>query len=337
MASKNLEIRAFSALYDVTGERVDRYLASMWPDLSRARIQALLADGHLMLNDRPETSAKRKVQPKACFALTLPAPIPAEPQGENIPLDILFEDEHLIVLNKPAGLTVHPAAGNWTGTLVNALLYHCAGSLSGIGGVERPGIVHRLDKDTSGVLVVAKSDRAHQGLSRQFADHSMDRSYIALCRGGPLPREGCIETRIARSPHDRKKQAVVRNPESKLGRHAITNYRSLHAYGQQKGQPIGSPAASVVECTLETGRTHQIRVHLAHIGCPVLDDPVYGKHRGYRKLRRGDGETAPPIGRQALHAARLGFIHPVSKEKLCFEAALPDDMQGLLDFIKTLS
>jgi 23S rRNA pseudouridine1911/1915/1917 synthase len=336
MASKIPDIRCFSALETASGERLDRFLASQWPDLSRARIQALLGEGKLSRNEQLETSAKRKVQPRDLFALTIPPPIAAEPEPEDIPLTILHEDEHLIVLVKPAGLTVHPAAGNWTGTLVNALLHHCARSLSGIGGVERPGIVHRLDKDTSGVLVVAKSDKAHQGLSKQFAAHSVERAYLALTRGTPLPREGRIETRIARSPHDRKKQAVPRNPESMMGRHAITNYKCLAAYGQQKGQPIGTPAAALVECRLETGRTHQIRVHMAHIGCPVLDDPVYGKHRGYRKLRRADGETAPEIKRQALHAAVLGFDHPVSGEHLTFEAPLPDDMQGLLDFIQTL-
>jgi len=315
---------------------MDRYLAAMWPDLSRVRIQNLIAEGVLCVNGKVETSAKRKVQPRSCLSLVIPPPIAAEPEAEDIPLEILFEDDHLIVLVKPAGLTVHPAAGNWTGTLVNALLYHCKGSLSGIGGVERPGIVHRLDKDTSGVLVVAKSDKAHQGLSKQFAAHSVERAYIALTRRAPLPREGRIETRIARSPHDRKKQAVPRNPESMLGRHAITNYQCLASYGQAKGQPVGTPAAAMVECRLETGRTHQIRVHLAHIGCPVLDDPVYGKHRGYRKIRAADGSSAPAIGRQALHARKLGFIHPVTGEHLHFEADLPADMQGLLDFIRNL-
>ncbi len=336
MANKTTNIRTLSAIEYATGERVDRYLASQWSDLSRARIQALLADGKLRINDQITTSAKTKVQAKDCFTLQVPPPIAADPIAQNIPLQILHEDEHLIVLIKPAGLTVHPAAGNWSGTLVNALLFHCAGSLSGIGGVERPGIVHRLDKDTSGILVAAKSDAAHQGLSKQFAAHSVERAYLALTRGAPLPREGRIETRIARSPHDRKKQAVVRDPKSKAGRHAITNYKCLAHFGQQKSSPIGTPAAALVECRLETGRTHQIRVHLAHIGCPVLDDPVYGKHRGYRKLRRPDGEAAPTIGRQALHACKLGFVHPITKENLYFESPLPDDMQELLDFMRGL-
>lgn len=336
MTDDKQEQRVVSATEQADGERVDRYLAAIWPDLSRARIQALLSQGQLQLDNQPLTRAKFKVRPRACFTLTLPAPIPADPQAEDIPLEVLFEDDHLIVLLKPAGLTVHPAAGNWSGTLVNALLHHCAGSLSGIGGVERPGIVHRLDKDTSGVLVAAKSDAAHQGLSKQFADHSITRAYLALTRGAPLPREGQIETRIARSPHDRKKQAVVRNPQSMLGRHAITNYQCLEVYGQQKGQPIGTPAAAIVECRLQTGRTHQIRVHLAHIGCPILGDSVYGRHRGYRKLRHKDGQAAPNVGRQALHAWQLGFIHPVTKQALHFEAEMPKDMQNLADFIKTL-
>ncbi|VAV89579.1 Ribosomal large subunit pseudouridine synthase D [hydrothermal vent metagenome] len=336
MENETQDIRKLSAIATADGERLDRYLASMWPDLSRARIQALIGQNQCQVNDKTETSAKRKVRAMDCLCLQIPAPIAAEPQAENIPLDVLFEDEHLIVLVKPAGLTVHPAAGNWTGTLVNALLHHCAGSLSGIGGVERPGIVHRLDKDTSGVLVAAKSDQAHQGLSKQFAAHTVKRAYLALTRGAPLPREGRIETRIARSPHDRKKQAVPRNPESMMGRHAITNYQCLSVYGQQKGQPIGTPAAALVSCRLETGRTHQIRVHLAHIGCPVLDDPVYGRHRGYRALRHADGETAPSIKRQALHAFQLGFIHPVTKQELHFETPLPPDMQSLLDFMQKL-
>ncbi|PHR60002.1 MAG: RNA pseudouridine synthase [Robiginitomaculum sp.] len=336
MANGKQETRIVSALQVAAGERIDRYMARLWPDLSRARIQALLADGQLRVDDKIETSSKRKVQVRSCIALQIPAPVEAIPQPEDIPLEILFEDDDLIVLIKPAGLTVHPAAGNWTGTLVNALLHHCAGSLSGIGGVERPGIVHRLDKGTSGVMVVAKSNAAHQGLSKQFSAHTVERAYLALTRGGPLPREGTIDTRIARSPHDRKKQAVVRNPESMLGRHAITNYKCLSAFGQQKGQPVGTPAAAMIECRLETGRTHQIRVHLAHIGCPVLDDPVYGKHRGYRKLRRADDETAPTIHRQALHAYQLGFIHPVTHEKLHFEVPMPPDMQGLLDFMQSL-
>ncbi|MBL1430815.1 MAG: RluA family pseudouridine synthase [Robiginitomaculum sp.] len=336
MTIENPQLRQLSVLEDADGERVDRYLANQWPDLSRVRIQAMLAEGRLCLGDKPVISAKTKVRFKDCFTLDIPPPVSADPEPEDIPLEILFEDQHLIVLIKPAGLTVHPAAGNWTGTLVNALLFHCAGSLSGIGGVERPGIVHRLDKDTSGVMVVAKSDVAHRGLSEQFAAHTVERAYLALTRGAPLPRIGKIETRIARSPHDRKKQAVVRNPESQLGRHAITNYQCLSHYGQQKGQPVGTPAASLVECRLETGRTHQIRVHLAHIGCPVLDDAVYGKHRGNRKLRHKDGTSAPFIGRQALHARLLGFEHPVTEEYLSFEADLPSDMQGLLNFIKAL-
>jgi 23S rRNA pseudouridine1911/1915/1917 synthase len=233
-------------------------------------------------------------------------------------------------------MTGHPAVGNWSGTLVNARLHHCAGELSGIGGVERPGIVHRIDKDTSGIMVVAKTDRAHQGLSKQFAAHSVERAYLALVRGGPKPKEGRIETRLARSQHDRKKQAVVRDPRSEHGRHAITNYKVLHGYGREAGQPVGSPMASMVECRLLTGRTHQIRVHMAHVGCPLLGDPVYGKTRTFRKITNKDGESLKDFSRQALHATILGFTHPLTKEALRFETKPPADMQRLISFLEGL-
>lgn len=316
--------------------RLDKYLAGALEDLSRSRLKALIEEGRLRLDEMVITDPSAKLRPGARYLLDLPAPRAATPEAEDIPLNILYEDEHLIVLEKEIGMTVHPAAGNWTGTLVNALLHHCAGQLSGIGGVERPGIVHRIDKDTSGVMVVAKTDRAHQGLSKQFAAHSVERAYLALVRGGPKPKEGRIETRLARSQHDRKKQAVVRDPRSEHGRHAITNYKVLHSYGREPGQPVGSPAASMVECRLLTGRTHQIRVHMAHIGCPLLGDPVYGKARTFRKITNAQGETLKDFSRQALHATILGFTHPVSKETLRFETPPPEDMQRLIGFLEGL-
>jgi len=317
------------------GERLDRWLAAENADLSRTRCKALIEAGQLTLDGAPETDPSGKVRGGE-YALTIPAPEAAEPAPEDIPLDILHEDADLIVINKKAGLTVHPAPGAWSGTLVNALLHHCAGELSGIGGVQRPGIVHRLDKDTSGVLVVAKSDAAHQGLSEQFAAHSVERAYIALARKAPSPRAGRIETRIARSPHDRKKMAVVKHPDSEHGKAAITNYRTLETFGQEPGAAAGTPAASALECRLETGRTHQIRVHLTHIGCPILGDPVYGRQATMKKIATPAGEELKDFRRQALHAAILGFDHPVSGEAMRFETNLPKDMQRLRIFLERL-
>lgn len=320
---------------DRLGERLDRWLSETFEDLSRTRCKALIEGGRLTLDGAPFTDPSAKVRGGA-YVLTIPAPEPAIPKPEDIPLDILHEDADLIVINKKAGLTVHPAPGAWSGTLVNALIHHCGDTLSGIGGVQRPGIVHRLDKDTSGVLVVAKSDAAHQGLSAQFAAHSVERAYIALARSAPRPREGRIETRIARSPHDRKKMGVVRNPHSEAGRHAVTNYKTLTAFGQEPGAPAGTPAASEIECRLETGRTHQIRVHLTHIGCPILGDATYGRQATLKKIATPDGEVLKDFRRQALHAAILGFDHPVTGEQLRFETGLPKDMQRLRKFLERL-
>ncbi len=321
---------------DMAPERIDRYLASLFDDLSRSRLKALIEDGRLQLDGAPMTDPSAKTRPGGHYVLSLPAPRAATPQPQDIPLAILFEDEHLIVLDKKAGMTVHPAAGNWSGTLVHALLHHCAGGLSGIGGVERPGIVHRLDKDTSGVMVVAKSDAAHQGLSAQFAAHSVERAYLAAVRGAPSPRAGRIETRLARSPHNRKKQAVVRDPASRHGRLAVTNYQTLHCYGQIPGAPAGTPAAALVRCRLETGRTHQIRVHMTHIGCPLLGDKVYGKDRALARIATPEGEVLQDFRRQALHAAVLGFTHPVTGQTLRFETPPPKDMQRLIRFLERL-
>ena len=290
------------------GERLDKALAQA-SGLSRERVKMLLGEGRVS----PALSASTKTVAGMTWMMRVPEAEPAQAAPQDIPLSIAFEDEHLIVVDKPAGLVVHPAAGNLDKTLVNALLHHCAGQLSGIGGVARPGIVHRIDKDTSGLLVVAKTDAAHEGLARQFADHSIDRAYRAICAGRPLPTAGTIRGAIARSSADRKKMALV---EEGRGKQAVTHYRSLQALH----------SATYVECLLETGRTHQVRVHLASIGHPLVGDPVYGRPpAAIRPLLARLG-----FKRQALHAARLGFIHPVTGERKSFESALPVDMAALI-------
>ena len=330
------DVRQIEAAPEHAGARLDKFLSEIWPDLSRSRVKALVEEGALSAGGAALTDPAAKIRAGITYALAVPAPRAATPKPEAIPLNILYEDADLIVIDKPAGLTVHPAPGAWHGTLVNALLAHCAGSLSGIGGVERPGIVHRLDKDTSGVMVAAKTDVAHQGLSKQFAAHSVERAYIAYVRGAPRPRAGRIDSRIARSRHDRKKMAVLRNEEAESGKHAVTNYRTLALFGQIPDMPIGTPAASELECRLETGRTHQIRVHLADLGCPVLGDPTYGKQRAFRRIFTKEGEELKDFSRQALHAAILGFVHPVTGENMLFETGPPKDMQRLRKFLERL-
>ncbi|KQM86477.1 pseudouridine synthase [Sphingomonas sp. Leaf23] len=298
------------------GQRIDKALADVVADLSRERIKALMAAGHVHGTDGPVADGKRKVTAGQVFIITLPAAVPLDTVAQDIPLVVAYEDDHLIVVDKPAGLVVHPAAGNLDGTLVNALLHHCAGKLSGIGGVARPGIVHRIDKDTSGLLVVAKNDVTHEGLARQFKDHSIDRRYLAIAAGRVLTSAGTIDAPLARSPSDRKKMAIVHSPTAK---HAVTHFRKLR---QLNG-------ASLIECRLETGRTHQVRVHMASIGHPLLGDPVYA---GRRPALKAQLETLD-FARQALHAAHLGFIHPVTKNALSFDSDLPADMQELLDHL----
>jgi 23S rRNA pseudouridine1911/1915/1917 synthase len=294
------------------GLRLDKALAELLPDISRERLKSLIVDGHVTLTGRALTPSSKVVAGQV-FAIAIPDPVAAEAEAQDIPLSIVHEDEELIVIDKPAGLVVHPAAGNLDGTLVNALLHHCHGRLSGIGGVARPGIVHRIDKDTSGLLVVAKSDRAHEGLAKQFKDHSIDRLYSAIVYGVPQPAAGTVETWIGRSDSDRKKMAVHREGR---GKHAVTHYRTVE---RLRG-------AALVECRLETGRTHQVRVHMAHLGHPLIGDPVYGRERkGFKTILETLG-----FKRQALHAKRLGFIHPVTGLKLSFDSALPTDMQELL-------
>ncbi|WP_129792652.1 RluA family pseudouridine synthase [Sphingosinicella sp. CPCC 101087] len=298
---------------DAVGWRLDRALAAAIPTLSRERLKALIASGEVR---GPEGSAVRdpavKAVAGATYQVKLPAPIPAHNVAQDIALDILFEDDHLLVVDKPAGMVVHPAAGNADGTLVNALLHHCAGRLSGIGGVARPGIVHRIDKDTSGLLVVAKTDVAHEGLAAQFARHDVHRLYLAIVGGIPVPPAGTVDAPLARSSANRKKMAVV---EPGRGKRAVTHYRMI--------RPLEE--AAFVECRLETGRTHQVRVHMASIGHPLVGDPVYGRSRPAHR------ETLRSLGfhRQALHAAELGFVHPVSKENLSFKSSLPSDIQEL--------
>ena len=251
-----------------------------------------------------------KVRGEESLRVAVPEPQPAHNEAQDIPLNILFEDEHLLVVDKPAGLVVHPAAGNLDGTLVNALLHHCRGSLSGIGGVARPGIVHRIDKDTSGLLVVAKTDVAHEGLAKQFAAHSIDRRYLALVGGVPKTAAGTIDAPLARSPVNRKKIAIASR-----GRRAVTHWKRLKLLGE----------AALVECRLETGRTHQVRVHMASIGHPLLGDPVYGRSgKAHGKILK-----ELQFHRQALHAAELGFVHPVTKHRMSFSSPMPPDMQEL--------
>ena len=299
------------------GMRLDRALADLLPDLSRERLKALINDGHVRSTGQPiKIGTTIKVATGQSFAITLPAPVALDNVAQDIPLNIVHEDADLIVVDKPAGLVVHPAAGNLDGTLVNALLHHCQGQLSGIGGVARPGIVHRIDKDTSGLLVVAKSDKAHDGLARQFKEHSIQRLYAAIVYGHPQPATGTVDAWLGRSDADRKKMAVHREGR---GKHAVTHYRTVERLRD----------AAMVECRLETGRTHQVRVHMHHIGHPLIGDPVYGRERkGFKSILETLG-----FKRQALHAKSLGFIHPVTDERLMFQSALPADMQELLSLL----
>ncbi|MEM1105865.1 MAG: RluA family pseudouridine synthase [Pseudomonadota bacterium] len=315
------------------GQRVDRFLAQRLAPMSRSRIKALIKAGAARCDGAPLSDPNAPVRPGSAYALDLPAPRPALPQPEAIALDILHEDADLIVVNKAAGMAVHPAPGTWSGTLVNALLHHCSGDLPGIGGVERPGIVHRLDKDTSGVLVVAKTEAAHRGLSQLFAAHDIDRVYSALTRGAPRPLSGTIDAPIARAPHDRKKMAVALGAAAGSARHAITHYKTCAQFGRLEAN-TGLPAAALIECRLETGRTHQIRVHMAHHGAPLIGDPTYGRGRGIKAHGSGEAfqaatQAARQFKRQALHAARLGFVHPVTGRTVTFEAPLPGDMADL--------
>ncbi|HTJ90679.1 MAG TPA: RluA family pseudouridine synthase [Acidocella sp.] len=306
------------------GVRLDKFLADRIGTISRSRVKSLILEGRLSRDGAVTTDASSTVQAGASYQLRLPAPDPAIPQGENIPLAILYEDDALLVLNKPAGLVVHPAPGNPDGTLVNALIAHCGDSLTGIGGERRPGIVHRLDKDTSGVMVVAKTELAHTRLSAAFASRDLDREYKAICWGVPNPARGTIEGDIGRDPRDRKRMAVV----TRNGKAALTNYRIIRNYGT---------AASLLALRLGTGRTHQIRVHMAHIGHPLIGDAVYLRRRPAvaKTLSPPTLSLAMDFPRQALHAEMLGFFHPITGAKLSFSAPAPADFQELAAALDT--
>lgn len=325
-------------------QRLDKALSRDVPDaasLSRSRLARMIPLGEVTVNGVVVTDPRAKVVEGDTIEVSVELPADSHISGEDIPLEVVFEDDDLIVINKPAGMVVHPAPGSPTGTLVNALLHHCGDSLSGVGGEKRPGIVHRIDKDTSGLLVVAKSDKAHHGLAAQFEKHTVVRHYHAICYGAPDANDPRlrgvrgtnfeagnilkISTQLARHKHDRQRQAVIWHG----GRHAVTRSRILETFGV-------TPVAALIECWLETGRTHQIRVHMAHVGHALIGDPTYG---GKRKLsNKAVSEAAVQavrdFPRQALHAASLGFVHPVTGENMAFEAALPDDMRALLAVLR---
>lgn len=299
------------------GQRIDAGLALIEPELSRERIKALILEGAVELDGKVASRPSVKLAAGMRYAIRVPEAQPLDAEAQAIALDIVFEDAHLLVVDKPAGLVVHPAAGHADGTLVNALLHHCAGQLSGIGGVARPGIVHRIDKDTSGLLVVAKTDAAHIGLAAQFAEHSINRRYVAIVQGRPSPANGTVRGNIGRSDHDRKKMALVGEGR---GKHAVTHFTSEERLKD----------ATRIECRLETGRTHQVRVHMASIGHALLGDPLYS--RPPKALR--DLLKAADFRRQALHAQRLGFIHPVTGFECDFFSPIPADMAELLDRLR---
>jgi 23S rRNA pseudouridine1911/1915/1917 synthase len=303
--------------------RLDRVLALRRPELSRSRLKALILAGQVTVKGAPVRDPAYHVAKGDTITIDVPEAVAAEPEGEAIALELVFEDDDIIVINKPKGLVVHPAAGHETGTLVNALIAHCGASLSGIGGVKRPGIVHRLDKDTTGLMVAAKNDRAHKSLTEQFADHgrtgAMRRGYMAFAWGLPNRQRGTVDAPIDRHPHAREKMAVRES-----GRQAITHWEITESFNGRDGKPI----ASLLACQLETGRTHQIRVHLAHIGHPLLGDAVYGPHFKTKANALGAQAKAAlaALGRQALHAYLLTLEHPTTGEILSWEAGLPEDL-----------
>ena len=316
---------------DQTGWRLDRFLAAALGDVSRSRIQHLIESGAVTHTRKTIRDGNFRVKPGEAYTVTVPPPTPAVPQGQNIPLQIVYEDKDLIVIEKPAGLVVHPAAGNPDGTLVNALIAHCGASLSGVGGVSRPGIVHRLDKDTSGLLVAAKNERTMASLAKQFANHTIERAYLAVVWGAPRAGDGRVEGLIGRNPFDRKRMAVLRGG----GKEARTRYRLIETFGDPD-----RPFASLVECRLETGRTHQIRVHLTHIGHPLIGDLSYGKSRRAPRAKTTAQEVAfaaaSNFPRQALHAYVLGFQHPSLHKTMRFESPEPADLSRLISALRSL-
>jgi 23S rRNA pseudouridine1911/1915/1917 synthase len=314
-----------TALEDDKGMRLDKLLSLGKSGLSRARLTSLIKEGVVTIDGQTITDPSLRVKPGQRFLFEIPEASDYEPAAENIPLDVVYEDDDLLVINKAAGMVVHPAAGNYTGTLVNALLYHCKDSLSGVGGVKRPGIVHRLDKETSGLMVVAKNDITHVGLSEQFAEHSLERAYQALVWGTPKEAKGRIVGNIGRSPQNRKKMAVVGHG----GKTAATNYAIIKGVGLY---------ASLIECRLETGRTHQIRVHMSTLGHTVVGDALYGRTptRFLRALSREQSAQFSAFSRHALHAYIIGFLHPRTKERLVFQNELPNEIIDLCEMMKIL-
>ena len=317
---------------DQAGQRLDRVLASLLPDLSRSRLEALIDQGAVTRGGATIKDANHRVKGGESYDIAVPEAVPARPRGQDIPLTVVYEDKDLIVIDKPAGLVVHPAAGNPDGTLVNALIAHCGESLMGIGGELRPGIVHRLDKDTSGLLVAVKTERAMASLAKQFANHTIERAYHAVVWGSPRLGDGVIEGQIGRNPFDRKRMAVLRGG----GKLARTRYRVIERFG-----PDARPFASLVECRLETGRTHQIRVHLTHLGHPLIGDPSYGRARQAPRPKT-PAETvafaaAADFSRQALHAYVLGFQHPTLHKTMRFESPWPSDFALLVQALRGLN
>lgn len=321
----NIETHSLTVDDEKSGGRLDRFLADSCPDISRSRIKSLLLEQAVQLNGQMISNPSYRVKPGDAIEMLVPEAEELDVQPQKMDLNIVFEDDHLIVIDKPAGLVVHPAPGNYDNTLVNGLMYHCGDSLSGIGGVKRPGIVHRIDKDTSGLIVVAKSDAAHAGLSKLFEKHDIDRLYAAVVWGTPNPPEGLLDGNIGRHPKQRKKMTVV-GPDS--GKKAKTHYTT------KKRMAL---VASIIECRLETGRTHQIRVHMTSMGHPLVGDQTYGGPTKSRlsRLSKSVQDYTRQFPRQALHAKVLGFIHPVTKEELRFESELPEDMKNLIaQFLK---
>lgn len=320
------------------GVRLDQAIAATLSDFSRSRIQTLIKEGNLQANGKTIEDPSGKTKAGIVYTLTVPDTKALELAAENIALDIVYEDEHLLVINKAAGMAVHPSAGHEQGTLVHALLYHCGDSLSGIGGVGRPGIVHRLDKDTSGLMVVAKNDAAHQHLSKQLSKRTLKRVYNALIWGRMQIPDGMLEGAIGRSPVNRKKMAIT-----KTGKEARTHYQELEVYWtQQSGKRPALPLASLVECHLDTGRTHQIRVHFNAAGRGLVGDPLYGSITAHRLKQHSEKSVHPIVfralsefNRQALHALEIGFIHPTLHTPMNFSSDLPEDLQSLISILKT--
>ncbi len=321
---------------EAAGERLDKFLSEAFPALSRSRIKHLIEAARVYRDGVKEMNVSAKVKAGTHYRIEVPPPEPAEPQAENIPLSILYEDAHVLVVDKPAGLSVHPAPGNWTGTLVNAVLWHAGDSLKVVGATGRPGIVHRLDMDTSGVMVVCKSEFALASLGRQFQDRTISRRYRAFGVGqpkSPWGKTGRVDARLARDPRDRKRMAVVADAAS-AGKNAATNYEIVKRFGiGLQGNP--GAAATEMVCVLETGRTHQIRVHMAHIGMPLIGDQVYGDTKAARALNSALQEDVR-LKRQALHAETLAFTHPASSERMSFQSDLPDDLLALRAALSTL-